>query len=92
MANELGSFGITVNNILPGSTKTGRLYSIINNRAEKQGVAPDIVEQQMISQIPANRLGEPEEVAYAVAFLASPAAAYINGVSLPVDGGRIKAL
>lgn len=92
MANELGSFGITVNNILPGSTKTGRLFSIINARAKKQGVAPEVVEKQMIDQIPAKRLGEPEEVAYAVAFLASPAASYINGTSIPVDGGRIKSL
>ncbi len=88
MANELGQFGITVNNILPGSTKTGRIYSLIESRAEKSGREKQEVQQEMELAIPARRFAEPEEVAAAAAFLATPAAAYINGVSLAVDGGR----
>jgi 3-oxoacyl-[acyl-carrier protein] reductase len=81
MANELGIFGITVNNVLPGATATGRLTSIIENKAAKTGA-------DMLSEIPAGRFGLPEEIASIVAFLASPAAAYVNGTSIPVDGGR----
>lgn len=88
MANELGQFGITVNNVLPGSTKTGRIYSLVESRAEKSGRPKEEVQQEMESAIPARRFAEPEEVAAAAAFLATPAAAYINGVSLAVDGGR----
>jgi 3-oxoacyl-[acyl-carrier protein] reductase len=88
MANELGAFGITVNNVLPGATATGRLESIINNKAGKTGVAVSQVEEEMISEIPAKRFGQPEEIAAMVAFLASPAAGYVNGTSIPVDGGR----
>jgi 3-oxoacyl-[acyl-carrier protein] reductase len=88
MANELGGFGITVNNVLPGATATGRLETIINNKVSKTGISHEEAEKEMLSEIPAKRFGKPEEIAAAVAFLASPAAAYINGVSLPVDGGR----
>ncbi len=88
MANELASFGITVNNVLPGATATARLENIINNKVNKTGASPLEVENEMIEEIPAKRFGQPEEIAAAVAFLASPAAAYINGTSIPVDGGR----
>lgn len=85
---EVASAGITVNNVLPGATYTGRLQSIIKNKSSKAEMPLDEVEQQMIHEIPAGRFALPEEVANAVAFLASPAAAYINGINLPVDGGR----
>jgi 3-oxoacyl-[acyl-carrier protein] reductase len=88
MANELGQFGITVNNILPGATSTERLATIINNKSGKSGKATEEIEKEMAGEIPARRFGKPEEIAAVVAFLASPAAAYVNGTSIPVDGGR----
>ncbi len=92
LANELGVFGITVNNVLPGATKTGRLDSLIQTKADHSGKTVQQVTEQLISLIPAGRFGEPQELANAVAFLASPAAGYINGINLPVDGGRTKCL
>lgn len=88
LASELGPFGITVNNILPGMTRTVRLDSIINSRAEKSGMSIEEVTKNMESQIPAGRIADASEIANAAAFLASPAAGYVNGVNLPVDGGR----
>jgi 3-oxoacyl-[acyl-carrier protein] reductase len=85
---ELGPFGITVNNVLPGATMTGRLKSIIQANAEKSNKSMEEIKQAMIKEIPAGRISEPEEVASLIAFLASPAASYINGTSIPVDGGR----
>ena len=88
LAGELGEFGITVNNVLPGFTKTARLQSIIENNAKKSGAEIEEIETKMQAETPAKRFAEASEVANAIAFLASPAAAYINGVNLPVDGGR----
>ncbi|MEM0998686.1 MAG: SDR family oxidoreductase [Bacteroidota bacterium] len=92
LSNELGQFGITVNNVLPGATSTGRLHSIIERKAERSGTTYESASDAMRSKIPAGRFATPEEVAYAIAFLASPAAAYINGINLPVDGGRTASL
>jgi len=92
LAEELGPFGITVNNVLPGATKTTRLESIIANRAKSSGATVEDISQKMIAEIPVGRFAEPAEIACAVAFLASPAAAYINGINLPVDGGRTQCL
>ena len=92
MANELALYGITVNNVLPGATQTERLQQIIAGKSEKQQIAMDEVEQHMLAEIPMHRFAKAEEVANAVAFLASPAAAYITGINLPVDGGRTGSL
>jgi 3-oxoacyl-[acyl-carrier protein] reductase len=89
---ELGAFGITVNNVLPGSTKTGRLDFVIQAQAEKSGKSTEEIKSKMIAEIPAGRLAEASEVASVVAFLATPAAGYINGVNIPVDGGRTGSL
>lgn len=88
LANELGKFGITVNNILPGATETERLESIIGGKSVKSGKSRHEIETEMLNEIPAGRFGKPEEVAYAACFLASDQAAYINGTNLVVDGGR----
>lgn len=88
MANELGQFNITVNNILPGMTKTGRLESLIATTAATKNIAKETVRENMQQEIPMKRFGEAAEIAAVVAFLASPAAAYVNGTSIPVDGGR----
>lgn len=88
MANELGQFNITVNNVLPGATSTGRLQAIIESNAGKKNVSVDVLEEEMKKEIPMKRFAEPSELGNVVAFLASPAASYINGVNIPVDGGR----
>jgi 3-oxoacyl-[acyl-carrier protein] reductase len=88
LSQEVAQFGITVNNVLPGATHTGRLDSIISNKVNKTNEAREEVEADMLKEIPARRFGLPEELGYTIAFLASPAAAYINGINVPVDGGR----
>lgn len=88
LSNELAAFGITVNNILPGYTKTQRLSSLIQNNATKRQVTPAAIEEEMLREIPAKRFGDASELAAVAAFLATPAAAYVNGVSIPVDGGK----
>ncbi len=92
LATELGPFGITVNNILPGFTQTVRADYVVKKKAEASGKTEDQVMAEMMAEIPAGRSGLPEELGAAVAFLSSPAAAYINGINLPVDGGRLGCL
>lgn len=88
MANELGQFNITVNNVLPGFTKTQRLESIVKNASSKKSRAVEDVEKEMQEEVPMKRFGEASEIAAVAAFLASPSASYVNGASIPVDGGR----
>jgi 3-oxoacyl-[acyl-carrier protein] reductase len=92
LANELGAFNITVNNVLPGATNTGRLNEIISAKAKKLNSKESEISNQMAKEVPMNRIAEPQEVANAVVFLASDLASYINGINLPVDGGRTKSL
>lgn len=92
LASELGPNGITVNNVLPGYTRTDRLTSLVSSRAKTAGKTDEQIERDLIATIPAGRFGEAAELGAAVAFLCSPAAAYINGVNLPVDGGRLPTL
>ncbi len=92
LANELGPDGITVNNVLPGATRTARLDQIAEAKAAKTGSTPEQVLSNMANAVPLKRLGEAHEIGAAIAFLCSPAAAYISGVNLPVDGGRTRSL
>lgn len=92
MANELGQFNITVNNVLPGATNTSRLQSIAEAKSEKSQQNVDEIFKQMAEQSPMQRIAEPNEIAEAIAFLASDRASYINGINIPVDGGRTKSL
>jgi len=92
LANEVGKYNITVNNILPGATATQRLAGIIENKALKTTSSQDDVRKEMLHEIPMARFAEASEIASAVAFLASPAGAYITGINLPVDGGRTSSL
>ena len=91
-SNEVAQYGITVNNILPGATETPRLQRLIKARAESAGLTTEAIADQMTNEIPVRRFAKPEEIAAVAAFLASPAAAYINGTSIPVDGGKIDAI
>ncbi len=88
LANEIGPDQITVNNILPGFTRTNRLLALMEEKAKKEHKSLESVEQEWKSEVPLRRIAEPEEVAALAAFLASPAASYIHGASIPVDGGR----
>ncbi|MBK85909.1 MAG: short-chain dehydrogenase [Flavobacteriaceae bacterium] len=89
---ELGAFGITVNNILPGFTETARLNEIIEEKAKKTNISFNEMVKLMKNYTPAKRFAKPKETANTVVFLASEAASYINGVNIPVDGGRTKSL
>lgn len=92
LAGELGPFGITVNNVLPGFTQTVRADYIIKKKAADSGRSEKEIMDELVSEIPARRIGQPGDFAAAVAFIASPAASYINGINLPVDGGRTGSL
>lgn len=92
LAGELAADGITVNNVLPGYTETTRIHQLIASRAAAAGTSPEAVRAAMTATVPRGRFAEPAETAAVVAFLASPAAAAVTGVSLPVDGGSIRAL
>lgn len=92
MANELAHYGITVNNVLPGATSTSRLNAIIENKSNKLNISKNEVVEEMLEEIPMGRFARPEEVAAAVAFLASDEASYITGINIPVDGGRTSSL
>ena len=89
---ELGPYGITVNNVLPGFTSTNRLKSLIKKKSTILGKSVSEVESEMKNTVPLKRFGDANEVANAVVFLSSPAASYINGINLPVDGGRTASL
>ncbi|HST26824.1 MAG TPA: SDR family NAD(P)-dependent oxidoreductase [Rudaea sp.] len=91
-SRELAPFGITVNNVLPGFTKTQRLTSLIAAKAKASGKSEDAIAQEMLAAVPAARFADAAELASVVAFLCTPAAAYVNGVSIAVDGGRTHAL
>ena len=92
LANELGQFNITVNNVLPGATNTDRLQTLAQIKSNQINGTVESVFSEMAAESPMNRIAEPEEIANAIAFLASPAASYINGINVPVDGGRTKSL
>lgn len=89
LAREVAAEGITVNNVLPGYTATDRLETLMEGRAQREGRDVEAVRAAWLASVPAGRFGQPREIANAVAFLASPPAAYVNGVNLPVDGGRL---
>lgn len=92
LSMELGQYGITVNNVLPGFTMTARLEAIIKSKMEKTGQSQSEIEAEMLSEVPARRFAQAHEIASAVCYLASPEAAYINGINVPVDGGRTSCL
>lgn len=92
LSKELGGDGITVNNVLPGYTRTRRLEQILHDRVQTTGKDASAVSATMLATVPAGRFAEAHEVAAAIAFLASPAAGYITGVSLAVDGGRMQSI
>ncbi|MDW2980862.1 MAG: SDR family NAD(P)-dependent oxidoreductase [Rhodanobacter sp.] len=92
LSAELAADGITVNNVLPGYTRTQRLDSLLAAKAAASGRDRDAVARELMATVPARRFGEASEVAAVIAFLCTPAAAYVNGVSIAVDGGRTRAL
>ncbi len=91
LSNEIAKYNITVNNVLPGLTDTRRLQSLVKQTADAEKRDITAVEQQMVQSIPMKRFGSPAEIANVIAFLASPAASYVNGTNIAVDGGRTAA-
>ena len=92
LASELGPAGITVNNVLPGYTKTARLEQILADRSKATGKPEDEIAATMLATVPLGRFAESAEIANVIAFLATPAAGYVNGINVPVDGGRTLSL
>jgi 3-oxoacyl-[acyl-carrier protein] reductase len=90
LSNEYAKHNVTVNNVCPGYTLTARLDELASKLAAAEGVEPQAVRERWASQIPAGRLGTPEEFANLVVFLASERASYVTGVSIAVDGGFVK--
>lgn len=91
LAHELGPLGITVNNVLPGFTATKRLEELAEKNAARRDIPLELLEAEWQAGIPLRRFADPSEIAAVVGFLASPAASYVSGVNLPVDGGRTAA-
>ncbi len=92
LSRELAPFGITVNNVLPGYTETGRVAQIVHDRAQASGQSEEVIIDGMRGNVPVGRFAQPGEIGGVIAFLCSPAAAYVNGVSLAVDGGRMQSI
>jgi 3-oxoacyl-[acyl-carrier protein] reductase len=92
LATEVAQYGVTVNNVLPGYTATPRLDALAKSAADRQGKTEEEIKKMWRANTPAGRFAEPAEIAAAVAFLASPSAAFITGINLPVDGGRTQCL
>jgi 3-oxoacyl-[acyl-carrier protein] reductase len=92
LANEVGSYNITVNNVLPGATNTERLKAIAENKSNLSADSIEAIFSAMAQESPMKRIAEPEEIAQAILFLASPMSSYVNGINIPVDGGRTKSL
>jgi 3-oxoacyl-[acyl-carrier protein] reductase len=92
LASELGPLGITVNNVLPGYTKTQRLDQILGDRVKASGQSQEDIAKAMLATTPVGRFAEASEIGAVIAFLASPAASYVNGINVPVDGGRTLSL
>jgi len=92
ISSEIAPFGITVNNILPGATETDRLNDLIETVARKKNCSKEMIVQKMQNPIPVGRFAKPEEIAYMIVFLCSNYANYINGINVPIDGGRTKSL
>ena len=90
LADELGPSGVRVNAICPGSTRTDRIEQLLADRAARNGTSVDDEAAEMAAEIPLGRIGEPEEFGRVAAFLVSPAASFVNGVSLLVDGGAYR--
>jgi 3-oxoacyl-[acyl-carrier protein] reductase len=92
LSRELGPMGITVNNVLPGFTETGRITQLVHDRAQASGETEEAIADGMRRQVPLGRFAQPAEIGAVIAFLCSPAAGYVSGVSLAVDGGRMHSI
>jgi 3-oxoacyl-[acyl-carrier protein] reductase len=90
LANELGPNGIRVNSVLPGWTRTSRVQELLADRAASNGTSVSEEAERIAGSFPLGRMADPREVARTTVFLASPAASYVHGVALPVDGGAIR--